>query len=165
MHGGPDPISAVPGALPHEQVDFAHNAERQFAALLDFYGVDWAYEPRTFVLAEGADGLPTMAFTPDFHLPDANVYVEITTLRQRLVTRKNRKVRLLRERHPEVEVRVLYQRDYLELIAKYGLEAPSQSAGSGRRPRATATEAAGLLGLSAQVPAGERATRRPTSAA
>ncbi len=122
----------------------------------------WEYEPRTFVLEVGADGCPTLAFTPDFYLPEHDLYVEITTLDQRLVTRKNRKVRLLRHRHPEVRVRLLYQRDYLQLLVKYGLEAPSQQADAGPVVRATASEATGLLGLAEQV---RSPAQRPTSAA
>jgi hypothetical protein len=69
------------------------------------------------------------AFSPDFYLPAYDLYIEITTLNQKLVTKKNRKVRRLRELHPEVKVKVLYQRDYLNLLVKYGLEQPSQLAG------------------------------------
>lgn len=112
--------------LPHEGVRFAHNSERQFAKLLDFYGIAWEYEPRTFVLERDRDGNPAQAFTPDFHLPEHDLYIEITTLNQRLVTKKNRKARRVRELHPEVRVKVLYQRDYLHLLVKYGLEPPSQ---------------------------------------
>lgn len=74
-------------------------------------------------------GRPVQAFSPDFYLPAYDLYIEITTLNQKLVTKKNRKVRRLRELHPQVKVKVLYQRDYLALLAKYGLEEPSQLAG------------------------------------
>jgi hypoxanthine phosphoribosyltransferase len=115
--------------LPHETVHFAHNSERQFAKLLDFYNIAWEYEPRTFALARDREGRASQAFTPDFYLPTYDVYIEITTLNQKLVTKKNRKARRLRELHPEVQIRVLYQRDYLRLLVKYGLEPPSQLAG------------------------------------
>jgi hypoxanthine phosphoribosyltransferase len=115
--------------LPHEVVRFAHNSERQFAKLLDFYAIAWEYEPRTFTLEWDRDGLPTQAFTPDFYLPAYDLYIEVTTLNQKLVTKKNRKARRLRELHPDVNIRVLYQRDYLHLLVKYGLEPPSQLAG------------------------------------
>jgi bifunctional protein TilS/HprT len=111
-------------------VHFAHNSERQFAKLLDFYNIAWDYEPRTFALAWDRDGRPSQAFTPDFYLPAYDVYIEITTLNQKLVTKKNRKARRLRELHPDVQIRVLYQRDYLHLLVKYGLEPPSQLAGA-----------------------------------
>ena len=109
-------------SLPHEQVRFAHNSERQFAKLLDFYGIAWEYEPRTFTLEWDRDGNPAQAFSPDFYLPAYDLYIEITTLNQKLVTKKNRKVRRLRERYPEIRCKVFYQRDYLSLVTKYGLE-------------------------------------------
>jgi len=111
-------------------VHFAHNSERQFAKLLDFYSIAWDYEPRTFALEWDRDGRPSQAFTPDFYLPAYDIYIEITTLNQKLVTKKNRKARRLRELHPDVQIRVLYQRDYLHLLVKYGLEPPSQLAGA-----------------------------------
>ena len=108
---------------------FAHNSERQFAKLLDFYAIVWEYEPRTFVLERDHDGNPQQAFTPDFYLPAYDLFIEITTLNQKLVTKKNRKARRLQELFG-VQVKVLYQRDYLQLLVKYGLEPPSQLSGS-----------------------------------
>ena len=127
--------------LPHEQVRFAHNSERQFAKLLDFYGIVWEYEPRTFTLERDRDGRPVQAFTPDFYLPAYDLYIEITTLNQKLVTKKNRKARRLVEQHPEVSIRVLYQRDYLHLLVKYGLEPPSQLVDAGLDANAPADAA------------------------
>ena len=112
--------------LPHEQVRFAHNSERQFAKLLDFYSIAWEYEPRTFTLERDRDGNPAQAFSPDFYLSAYDLYIEVTTLNQRLVTKKNRKARRLVELYPDVKIRVLYHRDYLHLLVKYGLEPPSQ---------------------------------------
>jgi hypoxanthine phosphoribosyltransferase len=120
-----------PEQLPHETVRFAHNSERQFAKLLDFYAIAWEYEPRTFTLEWDRDGRAAQAFTPDFYLPMYDIYIEITTLNQRLVTKKNRKARRLVELHPDVAIRVLYQRDYLHLLVKYGLEPPSQLVDAG----------------------------------
>ena len=110
---------------------FAHNSERQFAKLLDFYAIAWEYEPRTFVLERDRDGNPVQAFSPDFYLPAYDVYIEITTLNQKLVTKKNRKARRVQELYPDVRVKVLYQRDYLHLLVKYGLEPPSQLVNDG----------------------------------
>lgn len=104
-------------------MDFAHNSERQFALLLDFYGVPWEYEPRSFPI-DYEDGEPTKFFRPDFYLPDDDLFIEITTMNQKLVTKKNRKVRMLKELYPGIKCKVLYQRDYLQLVAKYGLEDP-----------------------------------------
>jgi hypothetical protein len=113
-------------SLAHERVRFAHNSERQFAKLLDFYGIAWEYEPRTFDLEWDGQGNPVQAFTPDFYLPAYDLYIEITTINQKLVTKKNRKVRRLRELHPDIKVKLFYQRDYLALLVKYGLEQPDQ---------------------------------------
>jgi hypothetical protein len=118
--------SSAKANRPAEQIVFAHNSERQFARLLDFYRVDWEYEPTAFPIEWDAAGDPVQSFRPDFYLPGFDLYIEITTLNQRLVTRKNRKVRRLRELYPQVRIKVLYQRDYLSLLAKYGLEPPSQ---------------------------------------
>jgi hypothetical protein len=109
-----------------DTITFAHNSERQFARLLDFYRVEWEYEPTAFPIEWDAAGHAVQHFRPDFYLPRFDLYIEITTLNQRLVTKKNRKVRRLRELYPDVHIKVLYQRDYLSLLAKYGLEPPSQ---------------------------------------
>lgn len=111
----------VESDFPHESVAFAHESERRFARLLDFYRIEWSYEPRTFVLERDRTGI-RRAFTPDFYLPEFDVFVEITTLRQKLVTKKNRKVREMRERYPDVRVVVLYQRDLAALEARHRAE-------------------------------------------
>ncbi len=105
-----------------DTVSFAHASERQFARLLDFYQIEWEYEPRSFDLERDADGNVTQRFTPDFYLPQYDLFIEITTLNQKLVTKKNRKVRRLREQYPEINCKIFYQRDYLSLVRKYGLE-------------------------------------------
>ena len=86
--------------------------------------MDWEYEPREFAIEFDHDGSPAKFFRPDFYLPGDDLYIEITTMSQKLVTKKNRKVRRLREVHPEIECKVFYQWDYLSLLVKYGLEEP-----------------------------------------
>jgi hypoxanthine phosphoribosyltransferase len=118
-------VSEAAAAAPPAKSDtlrFAHASERQFAQLLDFYQIDWEYEPRSFDLEWDRDGSATQRFTPDFYLPAYDLYIEITTLNQKLVTKKNRKVRRLRELYPGINCKIFYQRDYLSLVAKYGLE-------------------------------------------
>jgi hypothetical protein len=115
-----------PSSLPHEAVTFAHNSERQFAKLLDFYRIDWEYEPTTFEIDWDPSGNATQRFSPDFYLPEFDIYIEITTLNQKLVTKKNRKARRLMQLYPDVKCKILYQRDYLNLLVKYGLEEPEQ---------------------------------------
>jgi hypothetical protein len=104
---------------------FANASEAEFARILDFYGLRWEYEPRSFVLQWDEQGRATERFTPDFYLPDFDLYVELTTLRQELVTRKNRKVRRLRELYPGIRVKVFYGRDFRSLLRKYGLPGPA----------------------------------------
>lgn len=98
---------------------FAHPSELFFSRLMDFYGIRWEYEPRTFPLRFNEEGNILEAFSPDFYLPDSDLYVELTTMKQSLVTRKNRKVRMLRERYPEIKIQLLYQKDLEDLIFKY----------------------------------------------
>jgi cytidylate kinase len=100
---------------------FANAAETEFARFLRFYRIPFEYEPRTFTLETDKDGRIVEAFTPDFYLSDQDLYIELTTMKQSLVTRKNRKVRKLRRLHPEVNIRIFYQRDFYNLMAKYGL--------------------------------------------
>jgi hypoxanthine phosphoribosyltransferase len=111
------PVTGAP--TEHVPAPFAHNAEYEFARILDFYGIDWQYEPRSFPL-RWERGHVTEAFTPDFYLPDLSLYVELTTLKTSLTAEKNRKMRLLKELYPEVNVIMLKKRDYLRLLAKYG---------------------------------------------
>jgi hypothetical protein len=90
---------------------FVNESERECAEILDFYGVPWEYEPVTFILETDDTGRIVEAFSPDFYLPDQNLFLEVTTMRQELVTRKNRKVRKLRQRYPDVNVKLFYRRD------------------------------------------------------
>ncbi len=108
-----------------EPPHFAHQVELVYARLLDHQGVAWEYEPRTFVLERDEEGQVTEAMTPDFYLPDENVYVEITVMRQKLVTKKNQKLRKLRARYPDVQVRMLYRRDLERLGGEHGFTIPA----------------------------------------
>jgi hypothetical protein len=104
---------------------FANEAELECAKLLDFYGVPWQYEPRTFVLERDDEGRVIEAFTPDFYLPEQDLYVEITVMKQSLVTRKNRKLRKLRRLYPDVRVKLFYRRDIERLAQRFRLDVAS----------------------------------------
>jgi len=80
---------------------FAHASEAEMARILDFYQVRWEYEPHTFPILWNLDGAVVESFSPDFYLPDLDLYLEMTTLRQKLVRKKNRKLRRLRELYYE----------------------------------------------------------------
>ncbi len=101
---------------------FAHPAEEVFARILDFYGVEWEYEPRTFSLAWDEAGKVVEAFVPDFYLPQQDLYIELTTLRPQLSTRKNRKLRRLKELYPGVNIKLFKRREMRNLMLKYGLD-------------------------------------------
>lgn len=104
-----------------KNVQFGHPSEEIFANLLDFYRIAWEYEPRSFPIAWDVNGKVLESFTPDFYLPESDMYVELTTMKQSLVTRKNRKIRLLREIYPHINIQVFYQKDLQDLVLKYGI--------------------------------------------
>ena len=111
----------APAIVQNEPHDFAHPSEHEIARLLDFYQLQYEYEPRTFPLEWADDGRVTLSFTPDFYLPELELYVELTTLKQSLVTKKNRKLRRLRELYPDINIKLFYLRDFRNLMAKYGM--------------------------------------------
>jgi hypoxanthine phosphoribosyltransferase len=115
--GGPEAGPTVFGRVP-----FAHPAEAEFARLLDFYRIAWRYEPTSFPLAWEGERVTEM-FTPDFYLPEHDLYVELTTMKQSLITRKHRKIRRFKEVYPDANVQLLTRRDYHELLARFGYAA------------------------------------------
>jgi len=125
-------LDTVPLEIPDFQAycgvappQFQNEAELECAKILDYYAVPWQYEPRTFVLEQDADGRVTEAFTPDFFLPEQDLFLEVTVMKQSLVTRKNRKLRKLREQYPDVNVKLFYKRDIERLAQRYRLDLAS----------------------------------------
>ena len=115
---------------------FSHRIEEEFARILDYYGVAWEYEPRSFALEWDEKGVVKIAFTPDFYLPEQDLYVELTTMRPRLVTKKNRKLRQMNELYPEINIQLWKRSDLRALMLRYGLD----------------DEAARIMGTDAQAP-------------
>jgi len=99
---------------------FAHASEAEMARILDFYRIRWEYEPHTFPILWNLDGDVTESFSPDFWLPDLDLYLEMTTLRQKLVRKKNRKLRRIRELYPDLRIKLFYARDFKALMLKFG---------------------------------------------
>jgi hypothetical protein len=114
-------VGAQRGARP--ECAFAHASEAEFARILDFYQVAFEYEPQVFPILWDLDGNVLESFAPDFFLPDLELFVELTTLQQRLVRKKNRKVRRLRELYPGLKIKLFYARDFRALMLKYGRSA------------------------------------------
>ena len=109
--------------IPPSAVDatrFAHASEAEMARILDFYDVRWEYEPTTFPILWNLDGQVVESFAPDFYLPELGVFLEMTTLKQRLVRKKNRKLRRLRELYPDIRIKLFYARDFRAMMLKYG---------------------------------------------
>jgi hypothetical protein len=115
----PLPAPGAPAAAPAR---FANESEAEFARVLDYYGIPWKYEPETFPVEWWPDGRVKSSFSPDFFLPEMDAYLELTTMKQSLVTKKNRKVRLFRQLYPEKKLLIFYGRDFRKLAQKFGLE-------------------------------------------
>ena len=134
---------------------FAHASEEELARILDYYQVRWEYEPRRFPILWNLDGKVIESFSPDFYLPDLDLFLELTTLKQSLVRRKNRKLRRLRELYPDIRIKLLYGKDFKALMLKYGrIDLVASLTGPEGQTRLS-REA--QLALSAEVPAGDSA--------
>lgn len=130
-----EPLDELTGELPLSDrianTLFAHPSERVAAQILDYYRIAWEYEPTTFPLEWDKQGNVLTSFSPDFYLPEFDLYIELTTMSQKLVTKKNRKVRRLKELYPDVSVKILYQRDFRKLLFKYGIPVISREHSEG----------------------------------
>jgi hypothetical protein len=100
----------------YRNINFAHSSELEFAKILDFYDISWFYEPKTFPIEMDGEGNVLLSFTPDFYLPDFDLYIELTTLNQKLVTKKNRKLKKLKELYPDINIKLFYKKDFHNLI-------------------------------------------------
>jgi hypothetical protein len=103
----------------NKEVEFANESEREFAEILNFYQIKWQYEPQSFPIEWDDRGNVTKSFTPDFYLPEFDLYIELTTMNQKLVTKKNQKLRLLKQLYPDIECKLFYKRDFDRLLFKY----------------------------------------------
>lgn len=112
---------AIPTPSPLGSTTFSHPAEEAFATILDYYGVVWEYEPRTFPLEWDGKGNIIEAFSPDFYLPQQNLYIELTTLRPKLSNKKNRRMRRMKELYPDVNVKLIKRKEMRDLLVKFGL--------------------------------------------
>jgi hypothetical protein len=176
------PTSAV------DETRFAHASEAEMARILDFYAVRWEYEPTTFPILWNLDGDVVESFAPDFYLPDMDVFLEMTTLKQRLVRKKNRKLRRLRELYPDIRIKLFYARDFRAMMLKYGrlgladslsgtpgqvvperaaVEVPTDDGppATAAQPNEDALPAVLVQDAPAAVPRTDRATPRPGSRA
>jgi hypothetical protein len=100
---------------------FAHPVEEVFAKILDFDGIQWDYEPKTFPLEWDESGNVTTAFSPDFYLPEQNLYIELTVLRPKLTAIKNRKLRLMHELYPDINIKLFKRRELRNMMIRFGM--------------------------------------------
>lgn len=121
MRGFSDEFENIDELREEREIAFAHPSEEEFARILNFYHIRWAYEPKTFPIRWDDTGNVMESFTPDFYLPDLDLYIELTTMKQSLVTKKNRKVKLLKKLYPELNIKLFYGKDYRQLLRKYGI--------------------------------------------
>lgn len=115
------PYADLPVSAKVAATDFVHPSERVAAQILDFYLLEWEYEPTRFPIEWDREGNVIAWFAPDFYLPTFDLYIELTTMNQKLVTKKNRKVRRLKELYPEVNIKIFYQKDFRKLLFKFGI--------------------------------------------
>ena len=149
---------------------FAHASEAEMARILDFYGIVWEYEPHTFPILWNLEGDVVESFSPDFYLAELDLYLEMTTLRQKLVRKKNRKLRRLRELYPDVHIKLFYARDFRALMLKYGklaladaLTGTAGQAGVPEAPEATESPVPGLIAAVTVLDAVDDGSAPPTS--
>lgn len=102
---------------------FKNPSEAEFARILDMYQIAWKYEPRTFPVEWDAEGNITLAFSPDFYLTQFDTYLELTTMNQKYVTEKNRKLKKVRELYPGTNIRIVYKKDFISLIERFKMTA------------------------------------------
>jgi hypoxanthine phosphoribosyltransferase len=100
---------------------FAHQSEAEFARILDFYGVRWQYEATTFPMSHRQDGRVASSFAPDFYLPDLDLWVELTTIRQALMRQKRKKLLRFSTLYPQIRIKLLGATDIRRMMWKYGL--------------------------------------------
>jgi len=121
LQGFSDEFENVDELKKEREIGFAHPSEEEFAGILNFYHIRWEYEPKTFPVRWDDAGKVVESFTPDFYLSDLDLYIELTTMKQSLVTKKNKKMRLLRKVYPELNIKLFYGKDYRQLLRKYGI--------------------------------------------
>lgn len=112
---------ASPEGHKTKPVVFKHPSEEEFARILDMHGMEWEYEPRTFPIKWDAEGNVVQAFSPDFYLPKFDTYIELTTMDQRYVAQKKKKVQLLRKLYPGTNINIVFKKDFNTLIKRFGL--------------------------------------------
>lgn len=104
-----------------KQVFFKHPSEEEFAKILDMHDIEWEYEPRTFPTQWDTEGNVTQAFSPDFYLPRFDSYIELTTMNQKYVSEKKKKVQLVKKLYPGTNINIVFKDDFNTLLKRFKL--------------------------------------------
>jgi len=83
--------------------------EANIARLFNYSGIKWTYQQKTFDLG-------SQNYTPDFYLPDGDIYIEVKNFLWRYSKTRDRKFRKI---YPGIKLTLLLKKDYLELEKKY----------------------------------------------
>ena len=145
-----EPTPPEPGTI--DGTRFAHASEAEMARILDFYAVRWEYEPTTFPILWNLDGEVIESFAPDFYLPELELFLEMTTLKQRLVRKKNRKLRRMRELYPDIRIKLFYARDFRAMMLKYGRLALAEALSGTPGQMVPERAVIAAIGVSAELP-------------
>ena len=94
---------------------FAHYSEKLFSEHLELFNITWIYEPRSFPLKWGSGSIKMM-FTPDFYLPDYDIYIEITTMNQKLITKKQKKIKLAKKLYPQYNFKLINESKFYNFL-------------------------------------------------
>ncbi|MCF8002168.1 MAG: cytidylate kinase family protein [Halanaerobiales bacterium] len=111
-----------PKKYKRNEIEFVHESEEDFAEILDMYNIEWEYEPTEFPLEWDPEGNITLGFRPDFYLPNFDTYIELTTMKQKYVTEKNKKIKLVQKLYPNINVNIVYKKDYHKLLKRFGIK-------------------------------------------
>jgi len=116
------PLPFANPPVERQDIVFSHPSEAELARVLDYYGIAWKYEPITFPLEWDENGALLEAFAPDFYLVDQDLFVELTTLRSKLMRIKRRKIRRIQELYPEVNIKLWNRQDFCHFLERFGLQ-------------------------------------------
>ena len=105
----------------YECMKFAHPSEKTFSEHLDLFDIEWIYEPVSFPLEWGSGSIKKM-FTPDFYLPTLNLFVEITTMNQNLITKKRKKLKMAKKLYPNLNFKLFNEKDFYNILSKNNSE-------------------------------------------
>lgn len=83
--------------------------EANIARLFNYSDIKWKHQPKIF-------DLKTQTYTPDFYLPEYDMYIEVKNFLWKYSEIRDRKFRKL---YPDINLILLLKKNYLELEKEY----------------------------------------------